>query len=408
MPERPLRIGMLCLHSSPLAPLGGDTAGGMNVYVREVSRELGRLGHWIDIFTRRDGRGQEEVLELYPGVRLIHLEGGPSRPLPREELPRYIPDLRRSLGRFSEKPPYDIVHAHYWLSGMVGRDWAHGHGIPFVQMFHTLGRVKNRVLLGQAEKESDLRVEEELSLGGSADAVVAGSEEDRSHLIQDYGVSPERVHVIPGGVDLRLFRPRPRRLARFRVGFGGSPTAVFVGRIEPVKGLETLFRALALGGNGSPDGLRLALVGGSKGPSPYLRRLKGLARTLGVSGRIEFLGPRPQGELPDYYSGADLCVFPSLYESFGLAALEAMACGAEVVASDTGGFRQTLGPAKCAVLVPPGDARSLAEALHRVLEHPCPRRGLREEVARGFTWAKTASRLGKLYQHLLEGKRLYG
>jgi D-inositol-3-phosphate glycosyltransferase len=277
-------------------------------------------------------------------------------------------------------------------------------------MFHTLGRVKNRVLLGHSEKESDFRVDEELSLGRAADAVVAGSEEDRSHLIQGYGVSPERVHIIPGGVDLHLFHPRPRRLARSRVGFGPYPTALFVGRIDPVKGLETLFRALALGGNGCRNGhgLRLALIGGSQGPSPYLRRLKELARTFGISERIEFLGPRLQGELPDYYSAADLCVFPSLYESFGLAALEAMACGAEVVASDTGGFRQTLGPAKCAVLVPPGDARSLAEALHRVLEHPCPRRGLREEVARGFTWERTASRLAALYQGLLDGGPIHG
>ncbi len=405
MPDTSLRIAMLSLHSSPLASLGGETTGGMNVYVREASLELGRLGHRVDIFTRRDGRDQPEVLELSDGVRLIRVKGGPSRPCPREDLPRYIPELRQALRAFSEKPPYDIVHAHYWLSGVVGLDWTKSHRVPLVQMFHTLERVKNRVLSGQSEKESDFRVQEELALGRSADAIVAGSDEDRTHLIKDYGVKPGRVHVIPGGVDLQLFSPRPRCLARSRVGFGREPVALFVGRMEPVKGVETLLRALALVGNGSTNGngVCLALIGGASGPSPYLRHLEDLARTLGVSEHLEFLGPKSHAELPDYYSAADCCVFPSLYESFGLAALEALACGAEVVASDTGGFRQTLGQAKCALLVPPGDAQSLARAIHQVIAKPCSRRGLREKAAKNFTWARAASRLAELYKDLLHG-----
>ncbi len=405
MPDTSLRIAMLSLHSSPLASLGGETAGGMNVYVREASLELGRLGHRVDIFTRRDERGQPEVSELSDGVRLIRVKGGPSRPCPREELPRYLPELRQALRAFSERPPYDIVHAHYWLSGMVGLDWTEGHGVPLVQMFHTLERVKNRVLSSQPEKESDFRIQKELVLGKSADAIVAGSEEDRTHLIKDYGVKPGRVHIIPGGVDLQLFSPQPKRLARSRVGFGRGPVALFVGRMEPVKGVETLLHALALVGNGSANGngLCLALIGGANGPNPYLRHLEDLARTLGVSEHLEFLGPRSHAELPDYYSAADCCVFPSLYESFGLAALEAVSCGAEVVASDTGGFRQTLGQAKCALLVPPGDAQSLARAIHRAIAKPCSRRGLREKAVKNFTWARAASRLAKLYKDLLHG-----
>lgn len=410
---------MLSLHSSPLAELGREITGGMNVFVREVSRELSRQGHRLDIFTRKDDPDRSPVVEIDKGVRLIHLSAGPAASSSRNQLSRHIPQLREALGEWPADV-YDVVHAHYWISGAAGREWAAEKGIPFVQMFHTTERTKRR-LLGTAYPEDVRRSAVEEALGRSVDALTVGSRRDRDSLMADYAIAPEKIHTVPGGVRPTVFFPRPQEIARRRAGLSSGRVALFVGRIEPVKGLETLIRALALLRREGGDNCswRLMVIGGDSGPSPwesedgnssaaeitYVGKIRKLAGDLGMADRTTFLGAKPQKSLADYYAGADCCVFPSVYETFGLAVIEALACGGVVVASEIGGYPHILAQEKAGLLVPPGNANALAQALDRVCADGTLREDLRRrapEVGRRFPWTDTAGHLLKIYRSLIE------
>ena len=415
-----LRIATLSLHSSPLAELGGEIAGGMNVFVREVSRELGRFGHRLDIFTRRDNPDQPPVIEIDEGVRLIHLSAGPAASRSRHQISQHIPQLQEAL-KIWPAEAYDLVHAHYWISGAAGRRWAAEKGIPFVQMFHTMERTKRRVL-GDGHAEDPQRSSEEETLGQSADALTVGSLQDRDSLTADYGIAPEKIHVVPGGVNPSVFPPQPQEVARRRTGLPPGRVALFVGRIEPVKGLETLIRALVLLRREGGDNCswRLVVIGGDADPhflenngrnasnhsgKRYLDEVRKLAHDLGMADRVTFLGSKPQKYMADYYAAADCCVFPSIYETFGLAVIEALACGGVVVASEIGGYPHRLAQEKAGLLVPPGNAGAFAEALDRVCTDAVLREDLRRrapEVARQFTWNNTARQLLEIYRTLIE------
>jgi D-inositol-3-phosphate glycosyltransferase len=420
MSNSQLRIATLSLHSSPLADLGGETAGGMSVFVREVNRELGRLGLQLDIFTRRDNPSQSEMVEIDKGVRLIRLSAGPAVARSRNELSQDIPLMRQALREWPAEA-YDVIHAHYWISGAVGRQWAAEKGIPFVQMFHTIERTKGR-LIGNGYTENKQRSGEEEALGRQADALTVGSGRDRESLISDYGIPQEKIHVVPGGVNPHIFSPRSPDLARRRAGLAKCRVALFVGRIEPVKGLETLIQALAhlrreggdhcswrvvlIGGNAdSRQAKENGDLAGAQTNDSYIDHIHKLALDLGMADRLTFLGPKPQEFLADYYAGADCCVFPSVYETFGLAVIEALACGGVVVASDIGGYPQILSEEKAGLLVPPGDPNALARALDRVCTDSALREGLRRrapEVGRRFSWSETAQRFLKIYRVLVE------
>lgn len=415
-----LRIATLSLHSSPLADLGGETAGGMSVFVREVNRELGRLGLRLDIFTRRDHPSQPKTVEIDKGVRLIRLSAGPAAARSRIELSQDIPLMRQALREWPAEA-YDVIHAHYWISGAVGRQWAAEKGIPFVQMFHTIERTKGR-LIGNGYVENKQRSGEEETLGQQADALTVGSWRDRENLIADYRIPEEKIYVVPGGVNPEVFSPRSPALARRRAGLPNCRVALFVGRIEPVKGLETLIQALAhLRREGGDNcSWRLVLIGGNaesletKGDGvavsaqpkgAYIDRIRKLAHDLGMADRLTFLGPKPQESLADYYAGADCCVFPSVYETFGLAVIEALACGGVVVASDIGGYPKILSEEEAGLLVPPGDAKALARTLDRICTDSALREGLRQrapEVSRRFSWTETAQRFLEIYRGLIE------
>ena len=401
------RLAVLSVHTCPLAALGGKETGGMNVYVREVSRALGHLGLEIDVFTRSQDPGIREVVALGPGARVVHVPAGPTRPIARAAVADHLPAFAEGVEAFRarERGRYDLVHSHYWLSGLAGLDLAHRWDVPQVHMFHTLGAIKNAVARGSGDTEPAERLAAEIRIAAGADRIVASNLVERADLVWHVGADPGRVRVIPCGVDVELFRPRPRAAARARLGLDAEHVLLFVGRLTPIKGLETLLRALAVLRSDGLAAARVALlvVGGTKGDSDDGAHLRHLAQDLGVAAWVDFRGPQPQDALPDYYAAADLCLMPSRYESFGMVALEAMACGVPVIASRAGGLAVTVQDGTTGRLVPEGDVAALAQSVAGLLADDAGRRALGAravEWARRFAWPSVGRSLAELYAEL--------
>jgi D-inositol-3-phosphate glycosyltransferase len=362
-----MRVAMLSVHTCPLAALGGKETGGMNVYVREVSRELGRMGLEVDVFTRSQNREIARVVRLAPGVRVVHLPAGPEAPMPREDVYRHLDEFVDALDawRLQDGGEYDLVHGHYWLSGLAGLRLRARWGSPLIQMFHTLGQLKNSVARTADELEPELRIASETGIVAAADRIIAANAVERTHLAAYYGASPERVAVIPCGVDTDLFRPADPAGAKAALGVPDGPLLVYVGRLAPIKGLETLFESMA---RLSVRPFLLIIGGDQDEPqNGHLARLRGLVATLGLADSVRFLGAQRQEQLRLYYAASDATVMPSYYESFGMVALEAMACGSPVIASRVGGLTTTVRDGVTGFLVPDGDRVALAEAIVRVI-----------------------------------------
>ncbi len=402
------RVAMLSVHTCPLAALGGKETGGMNVYVREVSRELGRLGFEVDVFTRSQDPAIPEVVPLGPGARVIHVAAGPPRPLPRPAVAAHLPAFADGVEAFRlrEGLDYGLIHSHYWLSGLAGLTLAARWDVPLVHMFHTLGAVKNLVARGSDDREPEERLAAETRIAAGADRLVAATSVDRAALAWHVQADPGRVRVIPCGVDVDLFRPREGEAARARLGIAAERVLLFVGRLTPIKGLETLFRALAVL---KRDGLaatrvRLLVVGGAKGDPTDTARLRRLATELGVAAWVDFRGPQPQDVLPDYYAAADVCVMPSRYETFGMVALEAMACGIPVIASRAGSLAVTVQDGATGLLVTEGDVGALARAIAGLLTDDRRRAVLGAhavEWSRRFAWPCVARAVAELYAEVV-------
>lgn len=340
----------------------------MNVYVRELGRALGARGVSVDIFTRRQSSEAPDVVEYAPGARVVHLEAGPRRHVDKYDVLDYLPDLACGIQRWRALTglSYDLIHSHYWLSGRLGLLFADRWGVPMVSMFHTLAQLKNRVAETAAEREQTVRFDIERRTMAGSDRVVAATEVDRAQIVRHYGhLAP--IAVIPGGVDLSRFRPLDQARARANLGLAeAGRVLLFVGRIQRLKGLEVLFRAFALLGVDA----RLLVVGGLPSSSHEAReisRLEQLAARLGIAERVSFVGAVPHERLPDYYAAADVTVMPSSYESFGLVAVESLACGRPVVATRIGGLRTIVRDGETGLLVPWRDPTLFAEALGRVL-----------------------------------------
>ena len=402
------RIAMLSVHTCPLAALGGKETGGMNVYVREVARALGRLGFEIDVFTRSQDPAIPEVVRLGPGARVIHVSAGPARPIARAAVADHLEEFAERMEAFRtrERVRYDLVHSHYWLSGLAGLDVARRWDVPLVHMFHTLGAIKNAVARGSNDTEPEERLAAEIRIAKEADRIVASNLVERADLAWHLGANPGRVAVIPCGVDVELFRPRPTAPARARLGLDAEHVLLFVGRLTPIKGLETLLRALSvLRADGlSAARLRLLVVGGTKGEEAGSGHLRRLAHDLGIGDWVDFRGPQPQGVLTDYYAGADVCLIPSRYESFGMVALEAMASGVPVIASRAGGLAVTVQDGVTGRLVPEGDVSALAQAVAGLLADDPARHALgvrAVEWARRFAWPSVGRSLADLYAEML-------
>ncbi|MGD9891493.1 MAG: glycosyltransferase [Dehalococcoidia bacterium] len=403
------RIALISAHTSPLATIGGRQTGGMNVYVRETAAELARLGHAVDVFTRDDG-SMPAIQSPASGVRVIALEAGPCAPVEKEDLPQHLPGFLNALRAFREREGlrYGAVHSHYWMSGWVARHLQRLWDVPHIAMFHTLGEVKRRARV--EERESDYRIETERAVVATADRIVVASTHEKGQLIRLYGAADQRVAVIPCGVNLDRFRPQDKASARAALGLPQERDIVLfvAARLEPLKGLEILIDAVAELEDSTPD---LVIVGGDQRASSYVAGLKTQAERAGLGDRVRFAGAVAQESLPDYYSAADVCVVPSYYESFGLVALEAMACGTPVIASRVGGLTGTIRDGESGYLIPWRCPQPFADKIDLLLTNDELRRALgaaAEERAQRFHWSAVAEELSTLYCQTIDERAAEG
>ena len=411
----PRRIATISLHTSPLDQPGTGDAGGLNVYVVEVSKRLAECGIEVEIFTRAVCRDTPPTVELVPGVLVRNVVAGPFEELDKNSLPGQICEFTfgvlRTEAAFAPGR-YDLLHAHYWLSGQVAARAAERWGVPLVQSMHTLGKVKNLALATGDCAEPAARIRGEAEVVAAADRLVANTAEEARQLIELYGADPWRVETVSPGVDLSVFRPSSPAPApglapaeRERLGLAADAVVlVFAGRIQPLKGPDVVLRATASLLHlypGLADRLVVVIVGGPSGSEVGAPgRLAGLADELGIAHCVRLEPPCPQRELADWYRAADIVLVPSHSESFGLVALEAQACGTPVVAAAVGGLRTAVRDGYSGILVdghdPAGWARVLAALIGSPRKLAELSRGALEHAA-GFGWPLTAERLIGLY-----------
>lgn len=414
-PQRRLhRIAMVTVHTSPLAQPGEGDAGGMNVYVLEVARQLARREIAVDLFTRTTSAALPPVVEVEPGVIVRHLAAGPYEGLSKEDLPGQLCAFAAGMMRVAAHAPpgyYDLVHSHYWLSGQVGWLAADRWGVPLVHTMHTMARVKNLHLADGDEPEPRGREIGEAQVVEAADRLVANTAREAQELVELYDADPARVAVAEPGVDLTVFSPGSRDEARARVGIAADAVLLlFVGRIQPLKAPDVLVRAAAELVRRRPE-LRARLVvgilGGASGTA--VRNPMGLtelAQRLGIADLVRFVPPVDRATLAQWYRAADVVAVPSHSESFGLVAVEAQACGTPVVAANVGGLPTAVGPA--GVLVDGHDTADWATAIESVVHDPQRAPGLARasvEHASGFSWARTAQRLAEVYADAMDHPR---
>lgn len=409
-------IAMLSYHTCPLATLGGKDTGGMNVYVREVTRKLGEMDYHVDVFTRSQDEHVPHVLhDLGFGNRVVHIPAGPEIPLPKKELATYLPQFVQGVADFARHKGirYDLIHSHYWMSGMAAIELKAQWGAPMLHMFHTLGLMKNRVARTESEKEGEYRINGEREVARQADRIIAATPAELSQLQFLYQADARKIRVIPPGVDTCRFYPIPEDEAKEYIGMPPcGRMLLFVGRIEPLKGLDVLLDAICLlrqSGFFDKVPFCLCVIGGDPEVSPEamnaeMRRLQEMRMEYGLEELVALLGKRSQDSLPYYYSAAQAVVVPSHYESFGMVALEAMACGTPVVASDVGGLAYLVRDGVTGFTVPAGDVAALAERLQRLLENPELRQRLGSqaaEYARQYAWENIVQRLIQVYDEVL-------
>jgi D-inositol-3-phosphate glycosyltransferase len=386
----------------------------MNVYVKELSCQLAQLGLPIDIFTRRTDTETPETVEICPGVNVVSITAGPATPLDKNALFPHLQEFAAQAALYSLRQGvrYDVIHAHYWLSGWAAHLLKRYWDAPILLMFHTTAHMKNAVA-ATADREAPLRLETERRLIELADGLVAANPDECADLIWRQRLPSNKICTVPPGVDLEVFSPATpdeRLAARRDLGLADSERLVlFVGRIDPIKGLDALLAAerLLMDRGVAPV---LLLVGGELDvagrPIGALARVERDVESLGIAGRVRLVGSQPQGHLPSYYHAADVVAVPSRYESFGLVAVEAMACGTPIVASRVGGLRYTIEEGDSGFLVPPGNPLALAERLEHVLADEALRARLGAGAvgaAARFAWPIVASQIKHIFERLAEG-----
>jgi D-inositol-3-phosphate glycosyltransferase len=409
---RSMRIAMISEHASPLAAIGGVDAGGQNIYVSHVSQCLARAGHQIDVLTRRDSPHLAARVDMRPGLRVIHIDAGPPWHVPKEALLEYMPEFSRAAEQLMRNSiPYDVVHAHFFMSGWVARCIQQDLGIPFVMTFHALGLVRL-----QHQQEADVfprdRLSIERDLATHADALIPECPQDQADLIRLYGADPDRMTMVPCGFDAQEFAPMGRVTARAALGWAPDEFIVLqLGRLVPRKGIDNVIRSIAELPHGMP--VRLVVVGGETrnaedDTSFEMRRLRQMASDHGVSDRVTFTGHRGRSELRRYYAAADVFVTTPWYEPFGITPLEAMACGIPVIGSDVGGIKFSVQDDIAGYLISPRDPKTLAQRLATLWANPLKARAMgRAGLARArtmFTWERVASELAEVYRQVGGGR----
>jgi D-inositol-3-phosphate glycosyltransferase len=411
-----MRIAMLSYHTCPLATLGGKDTGGMNVYVREITRQLGMMGVHVDVFTRSQNEHVPHVLhDLGYGNRIVHIPAGPEYPLPKKELLNYLPQFVQGIRDFADGKDltYDLIHSHYWMSGMAAIELKGYWNIPYLQMFHTLGLMKNRVAQSSEEMEGDYRIEGEHEVIKTADRIIAATPAEYAQLLWLYQANTNKIVVLSPGVDITRFYPISADEAKEYIGVPPcGRMLLFVGRIEPLKGLDVLIEAIGMMHRNEvykDNPFCLAIIGGepdedAEQTNLEMTRIKALTDQYGLGDLVTFLGKRDQDSLPYYYSAAEAVVVPSQYESFGMVALEAMACGTPVVASQIGGLAYLVQDGVTGYTVPVDEPSELANRLTLLLQDQNLRNRMGKQallVARDYAWDKIVSKMLVIYDELL-------
>lgn len=397
-------IAMLSVHTSPLDNPGRTKdAGGMNVYMRALAYALAQHNLTIDIFTRWTNERIPQIVELHPAIRVIHIKAGPLAPVHKHDLYEHLPTFVRHIEEFRhrEARSYDVLHSHYWLSGVAALQLAQRWGVPHVTMFHTLAHLK--MLAHPQQSEPALRLEMERLLIEHADRIIASTADERTQILHYSGVSAERVVEIPCGVDTDLFVPHERRRARERLGLHPQrPVLLFAGRLDAFKGPDLFLRAAAM----MQQDAQIIIVGGKLGDDPAIQELQQLARQMAIADRVSFLGARPPQEMPWVYSAAHVTVVPSYHETFGLTAVESLACATPVVATRAGGLTTVVQHGKTGFLIPRSAAcfaKCLDMLLHDNLLHARLSKAARPSVL-SYRWPCVAHQIYGVYDELMNDR----
>jgi D-inositol-3-phosphate glycosyltransferase len=405
MDESKLRIAMLSAHSCPVGDLGAKDTGGMSVYIREMARELGEQGHHVDVYTRAHDPADSQVVELGHQARLIHLKAGQEETIHKLAVYSYLPEFNCNLENYRKNHGlrYDLIFSHYWLSGWAGKYLQQWWRVPHVVMFHTLGAVKNAIGIG--EDASELRIVTEREAVSDCQRVIVATGREKNEIIKLYGALPDKVGIVPCGVNMELFQPVDRATARRKLGLTDDNILLFVGRIDPLKGVDQLIKAVPYLEN--YNSLRLVIIGGDEYSQSEVDKLRKLTGELGIENRLTFQGIVKQEQLPYFYSAADVCVVPSYYESFGLVALESLACGTPVVATDVGDLKNIIRQGETGYVVDENTPQKLANSINSVLVRQ--RRDIDTAFSvrasiNGYSWANIADRVIKELRLVLKNQ----
>jgi D-inositol-3-phosphate glycosyltransferase len=409
-------IALISEHGDPAAEIGKDAAGGQNVYVRQVGEALAKLGWQVDMFTRKSSPYDATIVQHSPHCRTIRLTAGPESYIPRDELFQYMPAFVAAFQKFQQKEgiSYPLAHTNYWMSGWVGMELQRRQNIQLIHTYHSLGAVKYQAV-NEIPAIAQTRLAVEKQILEQAHSVVATSpqeSDDLEALVSKIG----NIDIIPCGTDVSTFRPISKSEARKQLGISAKEKVVlYVGRFDKRKGIETLIRAtgelrtqLEQGEEIDPQHLKLLVVGGSdpnEADGVERRRIEEIVTELDLTATTDFVGMVGHDRLALYYTAADVCVIPSHYEPFGLVAIEAMACGTPVVASEVGGLKFTVISEETGLLVPPHDVSKFAHAIGRILTDDIWARKIRKQasarVHQNFSWTGVAIQLSDLYRRLL-------
>lgn len=405
------RLAVISYHTCPLSDSEGNEIGGMNVYVIELCKRLAEKGYGVDIYTRSQDKNSQKIVRVLDNLRVIHIIGGKEENVEKKKLVNYIPEFIKNLYNFVDKNDivYDLVYSHYYLSGIIGLRIKEKYNIPLFVTFHTLALMKNLVARDESERENIARIKFELLLVKKANKIIATSVSDCQYLTTLYNCPKSKAFIVTPGVDLKIFNQKDKKISKEIIGADKDHKLIlFVGRIEPLKGIDVLLYAMKILLENNPE-MRLCLwiLGGDlKGKTEEwpeeLRRLNQLRKLLNISTAVTFIERKHQSELPNYYSASEIVILPSNYESFGIAALEAMACGVPVIATDTTGITGILDKKHSSLITSANNPLLLASKIKRLLidenEYSKLSREVLEKVS-DLTWENIAEKFVKIIEN---------
>lgn len=406
------KIAFISEHASPLALLGGVDSGGQNVYVDRVARHLSRLGYEVDIFTRWDDPEQKRIVRYLPGIRVIHIKAGEKKFIPKEKLFQHMDDFAEDMASFIKRQQirYEVMHAHFWMSGYVAATIKKVLDIPFVITFHALGKVR-RMYQGAADGFPDCRFAVEEMIVREADTVIAECPQDKEDLMIHYYAKAEKIRVIPCGFDKMEFYPMDKKKCKLKLGLDPKEKIILqLGRMVPRKGVDNVIRGMGALLKRKSMPVRLLVVGGESDEpcpikTPEIGRLQAIAKEENVLDKVTFVGRRKRNLLKYYYNAADLFISTPWYEPFGITPLEAMACGVPVIGANVGGIKYSVDHDSTGFLVPTNEPEILSQRMMEVLNSALiwKSQSLKaiKRVNSLFTWEIVAQEIADLYQELL-------